>query len=224
MNIPLDRLYQYIENIAQEIYGNSVIIYRFWPHGSKNINNLVPLCNDHFRWYEKHISPAVWCNDQEPLNYEFYNNHDKIYDNLWLSIVKSFNLCYTAKNLNHQPSIFEKGLLLHSEKRSKNLKKYQLDNELIPVYYWSHAVIARDWFRYAKHTSFQKCIKKTFLCFLYFFLFSPIIDFPLSIPIIFSGFNTAHSIAKSAVPVATSKIIFGFLSARSLTHFLRQPF
>jgi len=163
MNIPVDRLYQYIENIAQEIYGGSVIIYRFWPHGSKNINNLVPLCDDYFRWYEKHISPAVWCNDQEPLNHEFYNNHDKIYDNLWLSIVKSFNLCYTAKNLNHQPSMFEKGLLLHSEKRSKNLKKYQLDNELIPVYYWSHAVIARDWFRYAEHTSFQKCTKKTFL-------------------------------------------------------------
>ena len=40
MNVPLDRLYHYINNIAQEIYGDRVIIYRFFPHGSKNINNL----------------------------------------------------------------------------------------------------------------------------------------------------------------------------------------
>ena len=59
--------------------------------------------------------------------------------------------------------MFEKNLLLHSEKRSNNLKKYQLNNELIPVYYWSHALIAQDWFRYAERETFQKCIKKTFL-------------------------------------------------------------
>ena len=52
---------------------------------------------------------------------------------------------------------------MHSEKRSHNLEKYQADDELIPVYYWSHAVIAQDWFRYAKHETFQKNAKKTFL-------------------------------------------------------------
>ena len=40
MNIPLDRLYHYIRDIAKEIYGDRIIIYRFWPHGSKNINDL----------------------------------------------------------------------------------------------------------------------------------------------------------------------------------------
>jgi hypothetical protein len=38
--------------------------------------------------------------------------------------------------------------LCHSEKNSSNLNKY-LDNGFIGVYYWSHALIARDWFRYA---------------------------------------------------------------------------
>ena len=40
MSIPLDQLYHYIENVAQEIYSDRIIIYRFYPHGSKNINNL----------------------------------------------------------------------------------------------------------------------------------------------------------------------------------------
>jgi hypothetical protein len=40
MSIPLDRLYHYIENVAQEIYNDRIIIYRFYPHGSKNINDL----------------------------------------------------------------------------------------------------------------------------------------------------------------------------------------
>ena len=40
--------------------------------------------------------------------------------------------------------------------------KYQ-NNRCIPVYYWSHALIALDWFRYAQHVRQKKTIKKTFL-------------------------------------------------------------
>jgi hypothetical protein len=43
------------------------------------------------------------------------------------------------------------------------LLKYISDSELIPIYYWSHAVIARDWFRYAEHANFKKQSQKTFL-------------------------------------------------------------
>jgi hypothetical protein len=161
MNIPLDKLYHYIENIAQEIYGNPIVIYRFWPHGSKNIDNLKQLHN--YNWYKITTSPIIWCNDQEPLDHEFYSKHIKIHNGVWGSILKSINLLYPVTNLNYRENIFEKNLLLHSEKRSNNLKKYQLDNRLIPVYYWSHAVIAREWFRYAEHETFKKCVKKTFL-------------------------------------------------------------
>jgi len=165
MNIPLDRLYHFINNVANEIYGDCVLIYRFWPHGSKNIENLNPL-DPTLCWAQRKISPLIWCNDQEPLNYEFYVGQTQNFvnsNNKLTLLLKSFNLDRTVKNLNYQSNIFEKNLLLHSEKQSYNLKKYQLDNELIPVYYWSHAVIARDWFRYAKHETFQKCTKKTFL-------------------------------------------------------------
>jgi hypothetical protein len=40
--------------------------------------------------------------------------------------------------------------LCHSEKNSANLKLYE-SNGFIGVYWWSHAIIAHDWFRYAIH-------------------------------------------------------------------------
>lgn len=163
MSIPLDRLYHFINNIASETYGGRVIIYRFWPHGSKNINDLNNLTNLKNEWYEKTIFPLMWCNDQEPLNYEFYKINCRQHSDKFSDLLKSLGEYFPPKNLNYRKTIFEKNLLLHSEKRSNNLKKYQLNNELIPVYYWSHAVIARDWFRYAQHETFQKCTKKTFL-------------------------------------------------------------
>jgi predicted XRE-type DNA-binding protein len=165
MSIPLDRLYHFIDNIAKKIYGDRVIIYRFFPYGSKNIINLAPLesyrgSNDHSEWANRTRFPAVYCNDQEPLDYEFYrlNPKHRPKDHVLTRLVELSN-----KNLNHRQTIFEKGLLVHSEKRSSNLEKYFQDNELIAVYYWSHALIARDWFRYAEHVKQQKQVNKTFL-------------------------------------------------------------
>lgn len=170
MNIPLDRLYHFIRSVAQEIHNDRVIIYRFWPHGSKNINDLNNLEEvsgnsiGHDEWYKKVISPAIWCNDQEPLDYEFYKLHPWSTDqSVFLNLLKSLGEYAPPTNLNYQKTIFEKGLLLHSEQRSSNVIKYQQDNELIPVYYWSHAVIARDWFRYAQHVEQTKKVQKTFL-------------------------------------------------------------
>ena len=73
------------------------------------------------------------------------------------------NIGPSITNLNYTESIFQKDLLLHSEKRSLNLEKYIADDNLIPVYYWNHAVIARDWFRYAQHSSFEKNTSRLFL-------------------------------------------------------------
>jgi hypothetical protein len=40
-------------------------------------------------------------------------------------------------------------LLCHSEQNSPELEKYT-NNGFVGVYWWSHGIIARDWFRYAK--------------------------------------------------------------------------
>jgi hypothetical protein len=164
MNIPLGRLYHYINNAAEEMYGDRVIIYHFYPHGSKNIKNLINLEPFQTEWLEKITSPIVWCNDQEPLDYEFYYRNRRVPSPTeFTDVLKDIGKLYVSKNLNYVKNMFSKNILLHSEQRSDQLKLYQYDNELIPVYYWSHALISRDWFRYAEHTRQRKKVKKTFL-------------------------------------------------------------
>jgi len=167
MNIPLDRLYQYIESCAKKIYNDHVVIYRFWPHGSKNIENLLPM-HSIKSWIEPMISPAIYCNDQEPLQYDYYKNNLNKYSlpmfkGEFADLLKEHDLEFDLTNLNWYENTFAKNILLHSEKKSIDLEKYQTHNQLIPVYYWSHAVIARDWYRFAEHVDFQKNPKKFFL-------------------------------------------------------------
>ena len=162
MFIPLDRLYNFVDQIAREIYGGPVLIYRFWPNGSKNINNLQPLYT--YNWVQERCGPALWCNDQELLDYDYYSKHLRKIPIEMQSIRRLLNgNPQIIKNLNYNPTVFKKGLLLHSEKRSFNLEKYIADGDMIPVYFWSHAVIAKDWFRYAKYANFKKNVSKTFL-------------------------------------------------------------
>jgi hypothetical protein len=107
------------------------------------------------------IYPMLWCNDQEPLDYEFYRIN--LWDKKHSPDIIKYKVFPPVKNLNWRKNIFEKNLLLHSEQRSWNLDQYIQDDELIPVYYWCHAFIARDWFRFAKHERFQKESNKLFL-------------------------------------------------------------
>lgn len=152
MSIPLDRLYQYIEDIAQSIVKDRVIIYRFYPHGSKNLKDLNPL--KYVDWYSLQIYPHLYCNDQEPLDYNFYKNTSTA----WVSSV-------VASTTNFKrPSLYQQSILLHSEKRSTNLEQYTQDN-YVPCYWWSHAIIALDWFRYAQHVKLHPCPRHTFLAY-----------------------------------------------------------
>jgi hypothetical protein len=174
MSIPLDRLYHYIDNIAKEVRDN-VIIYRFWPHGSKNIEDLT-LLNPPTSYINILISPEIICHDQEPLDYDLYSNlHNTIIDSVQIKKLRPVACEYYQAGLKNAfitpdrnlrywiQNIYDKAILLHSEQRSQNLEKYR-DSEFIPVYYWSHAVIALDWFRYAFHIDINKKVgNKTFL-------------------------------------------------------------
>ena len=142
MSIPLDRLYHYIESVAQDVYGDT-IIYHFYPHGSKKIEDLGDLRK--YSITEKSLQPELICYDQEPLNYAVYKDlppRNFPYGHLIDPPIA--NLRVGLQN------IYDQCLLLHSEKNSAEVKKYQ-NNGFIPVYYWNHAIVARDWFRYAKH-------------------------------------------------------------------------
>lgn len=158
MSIPLDKLYHYLENIVKEIADN-IVIYRFYPHGSKKIENLEEL-EGPISWQFQTLKIPLYCNDQEPLNYSLYQNaiqSDKDFNNL----VQSLSL-HKDQNLNVKPTIYDKVLLLHSEKRSSNLTRYQ-DNQFITIYYWAHAIISLDWYRYAEHITQNKNTRKKFL-------------------------------------------------------------
>jgi hypothetical protein len=163
MSIPLDRLYQYIEHISNKIYGN-VVIYRFNPHGSKKSIDLTPL-----RDYEtvfQNINPSIVCYDQEPLDYARYQHHTIIDfpgDQKFKDIILKNNLKLPHCNLKLNPyNIYDRFLLLHSEKQSHNVDLY-LNDQFIPIYYWSHAIIALDWFRFSKYLEQKKQVQKTFL-------------------------------------------------------------
>jgi hypothetical protein len=104
------------------------------------------------------------CHDQEPLFYELYSESDirpqlalQRRIDLETSGIKDWNLAQIdlLSTLHLRGLVYysklgtsDKILILHSEKRSKQLKTYE-DNGYIGVYYWSHAIIAADWFRHA---------------------------------------------------------------------------
>ena len=78
MNVPLDRLYHYIQNIAEKIYDDRVIIYRFWPNGSKKIENLGTLEGE-LSFYQLATGLPITCHDQEPLSYGLVDHTQSIY-------------------------------------------------------------------------------------------------------------------------------------------------
>ena len=160
MSIPLDRLYHYIESIAEEINDSSIIIYRFYPNGSKKLEDLSE--TKVLAWKEVAIVPSIYCNDQEPLDYNYYKNYKSSRQSAWAALLKSCLICTPNQNLKKNSSIYDQTLLLHSEQRSNNLKAYQ-KNQYITIYYWCHALLARDWFRYAEYININKKTVKTFL-------------------------------------------------------------
>lgn len=127
--------------------------------------------------------PIMICHDQEILDFLSYDNfNDQVCDDHIFNrfpVLRSssdpdklakLRLFFSKLNLNmclepQQLWATEKPkLLLHSEKKSKNLELYN-QKKFIGVYWWSHAIIARDWFRYAEHDPNlqQKQIKQNFL-------------------------------------------------------------
>ena len=161
MSVPLDNLYNWVESL----FSNPVVLYVFHPHGSKKISDCVFLTkyNGNTLWK----SPGVIMHDQEPLDWDLYQdsaqyldlwNHYEFDPNTTLSTVPlyrklcfeyfcNFNLASVAfANL----MVYDRVILVHSEKNSRDLAHYE-QNGFVCVHYWAHAVIARDWYRFAEH-------------------------------------------------------------------------
>jgi hypothetical protein len=155
MSVPLNRLYHYLDDVVN----HDLVIYRWMPHGSRKLADLNQLiAYPESQWYN---NPIAIFHDQEPLNYDFYTkdqlrNHaklqftkfsmnfmleDSILDYVVAQHLRSATICINR---------YDQTILVHSEQNSKQVEYFGKEN-FIPVYYWSHAVIAQDWFRYAAH-------------------------------------------------------------------------
>jgi hypothetical protein len=104
MSIPLDRLYSFIEHIA----GKAVELRRFYPHGSKNIEDLSPI-RIH-SGYQRFISPLIFCYDQEPLDFNFYEQYKEN--------IRPRDARFPGQLVPLPNNIYSKLCLLHSEKNS----------------------------------------------------------------------------------------------------------
>jgi hypothetical protein len=154
MSVPLDRLYNYLHDIVN----HDIVIYRWNPHGSKKLEDLSLL--SHRSNQDLMTKPIMICHDQEALDYsqyqsadyqKFYNQH---FSGLNLEVVSHCKFLTQYQSLNFKAlfcyNVHDKIILAHSELNSEQVILYQ-QNGFLPVYFWSHAVIARDWFRYAEH-------------------------------------------------------------------------
>lgn len=167
MTVPFSNLYHWVEGH----YPDMGITYTFSPAGNRNLQNL-----EYFRVYDdtdRELYPEVICHDQEPLNFELYKDLDfellqqlPGLDDQPVEIIQHLNL----KAALLKCSIYDQVVLIHSEKNSQDLEKYSRSG-FVGVHYWAHAIIARDWFRFACHdTRLKQEIdpkhKKRFLVYL----------------------------------------------------------
>ena len=161
MSVPLDRLYNFLHDVCNH---RDLIIYRFFPHGSRKITDLTALTTTtipNFEFMATFGTKFLFFHDQEPLNFDLYKLYDvnqlhpsPLLDNhlierrkeIALRIMPEMNLRWAVG----LPLWRYPVLLVHSEKRSENLEKYK-NIQFIEIYWWCHALIARDWFRYAEY-------------------------------------------------------------------------
>lgn len=161
MFVPLDNLYEWISGISTD-----VLIYRFSPHGSRNLSDLYPL-NDTWQrlpWpQQKQLIPVI-CHDQEPLDFQAYDLPWQILRDISQNHgINSYRYPYiknndaawkwiAAQNLSAavDVTVNDAAVLLHSEQRSAQVELYQ-KHGFKTAYWWSHAMIARDWYRFSLH-------------------------------------------------------------------------
>jgi hypothetical protein len=134
---------------------NSIVARKFLPDKLLNYINI------------RNFQPILLCHDQEPLNFNLYSDDS---DNMINFNVKKNLEKYPIENQNlrsrHCWSWQKKWVLLHSEKNSAELDKYESTGRYQGAFWWSHAVLARDWYRYAEYDqslSYNKTDKTLFL-------------------------------------------------------------
>jgi len=190
MSVPTNNLYNFVAQALENRY----IIKYFYPWGEKRLRNIVDHKDDyincetynnimykinmyHITRIKDHVKiPNLLCHDQEPLDFDRHSDDnlieelDHIHPRSLVEFIhkaqasgfKNLNLRWIGPTYNSAQWV-----LLHSELNSPEVVKYQYTGLFKCAYWWSHAVLARDWYRYAQYdnrlTRQSQDIKANFL-------------------------------------------------------------
>lgn len=177
MTVPTHNLYDFVYQATEKQF---CMLY-FFPFGEKNIKNIkcfemlkeqtrkIPKDNllaqklfsktgivdslDHT--YRTALQPVLFCHDQEPLYFDLYNDYS-IYSSEKQAVFGfADNSFYPHENFNlrwiYPHNMQSRWILLHSELNSENLRRYEDTGRFIGAYYWNHAILSLDWYRFAEH-------------------------------------------------------------------------
>jgi hypothetical protein len=143
MSVPFDRLYTFLRDVSNH---DDILIYRWHPAGSRKLEDCAPLVPRPASMLERYTARYLVCHDQEPLKFSDWPQPQLLQPN----VAEPYSCLMTV--LRTDWTVWDRVMLCHSELNSAELKKFEQDGA-IGVYWWSHAIIARDWFRYAQHDS-----------------------------------------------------------------------
>lgn len=141
MMIPFDRLYTFLQAVSNQ---DDILIYRWNPAGSRKLEDCVPLLPRPDSVLKRYTAKYLVCHDQEPLCFDDWPEPQLRQP----GVAAPYSCLMSA--LRTDWTVWDRVLLCHSELNSAELEKFEQDGA-IGVYWWSHAMIARDWFRYAEH-------------------------------------------------------------------------
>jgi hypothetical protein len=152
MSIPTYNLYNFVAQALE----NKFLVKHFYPWGQKGFANIIDNTQDESpNWTYPNLGtqPVLMCHDQEPLDFDLYSDAqlrleiNRVTDwtqKCWQSGYKDLNLRW------QMPTCCNKHwVLLHSELNSPEVLRYQTTGLFECAYWWSHAFIARDWYRFA---------------------------------------------------------------------------
>jgi hypothetical protein len=174
MTVPSHNLYDFVHQVTE----NRFWLIFFNPWGSRNLKHVVNYLTDpsqlystsgldpeycvaekvfpremeNFFWRVEELQPILYCHDQEPLNFDLYvdSNLTDSTRPVYQGLVPS-NYLPKNQNLRHARPMSnqKKFILLHSELNSTQVSRYEDTGQYQAAYWWSHAVLARDWYRFA---------------------------------------------------------------------------
>jgi len=174
MSVPTHNLYDFVHRVTK----NQFLLYHFYPFGSRYLRDCQHLCIDNWTQGPNKVEavnrvdqflspdcqtltsfmtfqPVLFCHDQEPLLFNYYNDSVEHMKEFYDSKRRPLLLSPELKNLNlrwiYPFSLQKTWILLHSELNSNELAQYESTGSFVGAYWWSHAMLALDWYRFAEH-------------------------------------------------------------------------